>query len=283
MDNNPQPKKPNLFFKSTMSSLNGLLNGMFDFTHYSNYHSYRKSIARLSFLLIAIVVFWLFGGFLIPYSQRNLLSSLLVFLLAIYLFSYYWINSKARLLKRDSLTLKSQLTIDKPLSKYWNVYDGCYDDEQRQSLEVAFVNDCSWIANWIDILRSKKKDHLRFGDADIDALQRYLISMQNFSSDDVKYVAYATMDDEIKNLLQSADIQLTKIPERKYLTKPGRWDYAAARGNFAYGLRKYPQFKAYVLDINPEDYVKRQKEESRKKAKSKQQKTNLIKLRGLKR
>ena len=42
MDNNPQSKKPNLFFKSTMSGLNGLLNGMFDFTHYSNYHSYRK-------------------------------------------------------------------------------------------------------------------------------------------------------------------------------------------------------------------------------------------------
>ncbi len=283
MDNNPQSKKPNPILKNTMSGFNGLVTGIFNFTHYSSYHSYRKSIARLSLLLMAIVLFWLFGGFLIPYLQRNLLSSLLVFLMAIYLFSYYWINSKARLLKRDSQVLKSQLTLDQPLSKYWNVYDGWYDDEQRQSLEVSFVNDRSWIANWIDILRAKKKPHHRLSDPDVDALQRYLISLQNFSSDDVKYVAYATMDDEIKNLLQSADIQLTEIPERKYLTKPGRWDYAAARGNFAYGLRKYPQFKAYVLDINLEDYVKRQKEESRKKAKSKQQKTNLIKLRGLKR
>lgn len=231
----------------------GILNGLFGATHYQNYHGYRRAMRRLNFLLWIIGIFGIIGSLPFRFNQHGLLTSLCILLLAAYFFAYYWITAKARLLKRDSQMVKARLSFDGELSKEWNIYDGIYDDVDRQSLEIAFVNERSWLSNWIRLILRKRP--VPFGPNDIDALQRYLIGLQQLSNDAMSYVAYGTMDQTMSRVLLENCIELREI-DHYYLTKPGRWDYAFSVGDFRCGLWHYPAFKVYAMSMNASRYNK---------------------------
>lgn len=237
----------------------GVINSLSRATHYSSYHSYRRSLRWANFYLIFTFLVGFVSLLPIPPKTANTISSIFLILLLIYFFIYYWIISKSRRLKRDAALVKLEVAYNGIISDGWNIYDGIYDEGGVLSLELAFTRERTFLVNLWFTLR-KKKQTIPLNEDDLFNLKYYLYGLMNISANGTTYVAYATLSPELVDELATAGIMVNEITWY-YKSKPGRWDYATATGKIRNAIFSYPQFHPYLLSINRASFEKELEEQ----------------------
>ncbi|QDR73600.1 hypothetical protein FOD75_10915 (plasmid) [Limosilactobacillus reuteri] len=240
---------------------NSVLNGISKISHYQSYHAYRRSLKwAIRYVILAFVIGCI--G-VIPNVARTYgqLTTLSLIMMITYFFWYYWIMAKSKQMRQDARDAMLMTAMNGIVSDAWRIYDGIYDrpgfpDRNvpgQESLEIVFAQDHSYLRNIYWILKHRPAS-LPPKPEDIINLKRYLVGLQNLSNEVTQYVAYGSMTDQIARYLATQGIELTPLP-KKYVTKPSRWDYAAATGKLKNALWGYPHhFAAYQMVVN-EDQV----------------------------
>lgn len=241
------------------------MSAIFRLTHYRTYHAYRRSLKWITDYLMLAFTIGIVGTFPVKVNQNNLLSNISILMMATYFFAYYWIIAKSRILKRDSRQVMLKVAVSGVISNSWCIYDGVYNQGNQVSLEIAFGQDHSYLRNLVSILRSRKKRAALPPTADdLQNLRFYLNQLNQMGTNEVQLVAYTTVTTELANLLARSGIKVDPI-SNEYLTKPGRWDYAAATGKLANALWKYPHdFHAYSLSTKPDPKITTRKQQPSK-------------------
>lgn len=272
MDETEQKNKKNQLKES-------LINTSYKATHYMSYRSHRRSqkIAR-SFLGIAIV-FALFGLIPWPIIQGAALNSAL-FLILIYILFDYWTTSKSTQMKKDSKTVVNQASMMagvKTITEGWHVYDGGFETNGKETLEISFVKERSFLGNVYELRLKNKPLFLNSKDS-IESLRYFLLKQRQNKG----YTVYGTVDSKYAGYLQENGIVLEELP-KKFISKPNRFDYAAATGKFSNALKGYPKdFKAYIFTVDLDQENQRIKEKAVQDKIVKDDNRSLINLKKLK-
>lgn len=250
-----------------VKAANSVLNVISSATHYGSYHAYRRSLRIITYYVMLAFVIGVIGIFPFSFNRHGFLTSLSGLMLIIYFFAYYWVIAKSRTMKKDSHDAMMMAAVNGFISDSWRIYDGIFDipgnpnqnQPVQESLEVAFTRDNSYLKNIIWIIRGHKPSLPPKRD-DIENLKAYLAGLQKISTDSRVYVAYATMPKWLANDLSRQGIILTPIAH-KYVTVPGRWDYAGATGRMANAIWGYPlHFDAYAMQVDLADIANDEKQ-----------------------
>lgn len=243
---------------SGIKAANSLIDGVSKVTHYQSYHAYRRSLRLSNWYLLLAFLIGCCGLVPTKATSTGVFTSIVIVMLLAYFFLYYWIMAKAAKLKKDSDRAMLQVAFNGILSSGWSIYDGIYDVGGVQSLEITFTKEQPFISNVWFLIRKEKRT-LPLTENDILNLKYYLAGLTSISSKSVKYIAYATLDDNLVAQLQENGILVNEI-SRRYRTKPGRWNYAVTTGIVSNALQHYPHFEAYQLQV--EEDIQNQKYDS---------------------
>lgn len=258
-----------------IKAANRVIDGLAKVSRYSSYHAYKRSLRWANAFLLFAFVMACFTLIPVKINRTGITSSIVLLMLVAYFFIYYWIMAKAQVMKKDSQKVMLQVAFNGIISQGWNIYDGIFDEDGQESLEISFTEERPFITNLIYLFLHKKKT-LPLSDSDIENLKYYIVGLNNISSPLRKYVAYGTMDNGLAKQLEQNGIQLTALSWH-YKTKPGRWDFALATGKFSKALFLYPKFIAYEMSVDPKVF----NYESSKKIDQKHQKHLSKKVRHL--
>lgn len=229
-----------------IKAANSVLNTLSNATHYRSYHAYQRSMRWLGRYLGLIICFACLTVISPVAKKMPGLVTIVILMMLSYLLVYYWIMAKSKSLKADSHQAMLMMAMNGVELERWYIYDGIFDAPDQESLELVFFTERSFIVNVWYLIRHKKQT-LPIASADLADLKKYVEGLSRVSREDYRYVAYATITDEMIHSLSTEGIQVTEIPA-KYRTRPGRWDYAVAVGDWTAALWNYPRsFKAVVL------------------------------------
>lgn len=254
--------------KQGSTRANKILLRYYKATHYATYHAYRKGLTRATRLIeLAILILMISTIISIIPATRGLadyLLSLSGLIGVIYFLVYYRINAKGRYLRKDSKKAMRMIATDGYVPKSWNIYDGVYSSEGLESIEIAFVQDHSYLKDIWRILKDNRPI-LPPTKRDLEALREYILRLQQLELQDelgiqINYIAYGTLDGQLVKQLKEAHFKLEEIDD-DFITKPGRLDYGAATGTIKNAFRNYPKdFKAYIISFDFHTYLKLQDE-----------------------
>lgn len=216
-------------------------------TNYLTYSSFRKSLFFSRFLVWVAIFLTIIDIFIPNITYQNMLISVILILLTFYMIYSYWIFAKASQLKKDSAYVMSKIALSGVKASGWHIYNGIYNNGNQNSIEITFVEEKSLLT---DIYRLLTKKHvtLPLSTNEVINIKDYIQIITANSTDDNKFVAYATLSDDMARLFLKNGIKLKEMSNR-FRNKPLRFDYAAANGNIKKAISEYPKnFKAYVLE-----------------------------------
>lgn len=221
----------------------------YNLTHYDSYHAYRQRIYWIRGMLWLALILYLSKGIFVDYQVGYVINDTIIFLLGMYIIFYYTINAKASIMFRDSASVMRKIAFSGVISNSWNIYDGILKDRDNgaESVEISFFKEKTWITNVLDLIRHKDIT-LPLTKDDLTNLKDYIGILNNVETPEgKKFRAYATLSNDMVEQLNQAGIELTRLDNR-YRTKPFRFDYARATGQWKNSLLGYPtNWSAYLL------------------------------------
>lgn len=232
-----------------------ILTFLYKSTHYGSYHAYKRSSHFLSYLLVTILVLAFYTIFTNIYVAHALSNFVLV-LMIVYLLLYYFVQAKAKTMKRDSKAVLNQINLFKYINSSWNIYDGIYKSEDNDlSIEISFQHERPYLTNLWRLIRKYPK-LIPPAYQDVLTLKKYIYDLQDKKAGDSNFVIYTTTTPEIESALKNANILLEELP-KKYITKPSRFDYAADSQDWSKIFKSCKTgLKAYRLAVDPKEYEK---------------------------
>lgn len=244
---------------------------IYNLTNYRSYHAFKKANTRLNIFLGILAIIGFISCFMAG-QFGVILRGLILVLLITYMFSYSWIMTKSRQLRRDSTYALQEMEFESgAYVSSWQLYDGIYDDDNCISLEITFGRESSFIVDIIKLIRKKGK-FFPLPQNDIRNLQTMIFNLSNIT--DQNWVVYSTLTDELANKLVKDGFDL-RVMSNKYRTKPNRLDYAVATGDWKKAFFKYPRsFTPYVIFVDREKYQDQLKHEEIEKV---ERKENILK------
>lgn len=223
----------------------GLLVGLSSFFNYSSYHKYKKAVA-INNSLLYVFAFCLIASLFAnnPEVQAGV-SSVGFVILIIYMFRDYWIEAKKRSMASISSETKRTLGL---VSKKLNLYDGIYSENGRDSIELSFFKDYTFLGSFFRFVKNnlgKKARNKQIDVLDEDEVEDIKIYAE-LLKEQTQFVIYATMTQAMASQLEKAGLTLKMLP-RKYVTKPGRLN--ACANELCRQPWKVPAVDAYTIAL----------------------------------
>lgn len=264
------------------NAAHGMAEGVYKATHYSTYHSYRKSLKFVNRYLAVGIVAFVIGLTPLKFAWLEVIESIGLFIIMTFFLAYYWVISKSRVLKKDAKKSMNMISRGSYVSHFWYMYDGIYATQGVESIELVFYKDRNFAAALWKLM-TKAKPTIPPKPEDIEALKEYLIKLSkvnlpNEIGINTSFIAYGTMDEKLAQLLEDKGFDLTKLDD-DYITKPSRFDYAATTGSFKGLIADYPQeFNAYLIAFDERVFTRQKEKEKHQKAKQHKLNQKLKKL-----